>query len=356
MPGHRRTALPLLPLIALLLLALVVADSPAPVERRPVPDTRPRAVVGLGDSTIAGEGAGDYAPGTRGADGNFCHRSADSLIYQLELPGVTERINLACSGAHADDIGFARFQRTPGSAQAARLREVALRYRVQAVVVAIGANDDPRFADTMLRCIQAWARRSDPPCSAALAPQWPQRLDAMAPKVAGALADIRAAMRRAGYADGEYTLVLQSYPSPLTENIDPSLQDLSGCPFRTEDLAWVRTRAVPQLSAALREVAEAAGARFLDLSRAAAGHEACSWPAAPSREWINRLRVDFELLRREETGHRALAESFHPNALGYSRIAGCLGEFLRGSRREAACVLGADGALHPVDLPSPASG
>lgn len=352
----RRTALPLLvfSLGAVLILALVVASRPIP-DRRPVlPDTRPRALVALGDSSMSGEGAGAYAPGTRGQNGNFCHRSANALVYRIDLPGVTERLNLACSGADAADVGFTRPNRPPGSAQAERLRKVALRYRVEAVVVAIGANDDPHFADTMLRCVEAWARRSGPSCSSVLAPQWPQRLDAMAPKVAAALVDVRSAMDAAGYTDGDYDLVLQSYPAPLTEDIVPRLRDLSGCPFRTEDLAWIRTEAVPQLAAALRGVAQRSGARYLDLNQAAHGHEACSSPGAPGREWINRLRVDFELLRREETSHRALAESFHPNAAGHARIAGCLQEFLLGGQREARCLIDEDGALHPRPIRSPA--
>jgi lysophospholipase L1-like esterase len=355
--GRRRSSVPLLllPVVAVLILTLLVASRPAP-ELQPVPpDTRPRAIVALGDSIMSGEGAGDYAPGTRGENGNFCHRSANALVYRLDVPGVTERINLACSGADAADVGFAGPNRSPGSGQAERLGQVAQRYRVVAVVVAVGANDDPHFADTMLRCIQAWARQSGPSCSDVLAPQWPRRLDAMAPGIAGALADVRTAMRRAGYSDGDYELVLTSYPSPLTEDIVGRLRDLSGCPFRTEDLAWIRTQAVPQLAAALGGVAERAGARFLDLSQAAGGHEACTSPGAPSREWINRLRVDFELLRREETGHRALAESFHPNATGHLRIAGCLEEFLRGQRRAARCVIDADGALHPRPIRNPAA-
>ena len=51
----------------------------------------------------------------------------------------------------------------------------------------------------------------------------------MAPKVAAAIADVRAAMRRAGYADTGYTLVLASYASPFTERMIgvPAAQ---GCP------------------------------------------------------------------------------------------------------------------------------
>lgn len=314
---------------------------PAPSrELQPVPDTRPRAVVALGDSLAAGEGAGAYAPGTRGAQGNFCHRSAHAVVQQVTLPGVSKHINLACSGADSADV----------RRQAARLHRVALRYRVRAVLVTVGANDDPQFAATMLRCIEAWARPSQPPCSATLAEHWSDRLADMIPKVVAALGDVRTAMRTAGYARTDYSLVLTSYPSPLTTGIAPELQDLSGCPFRTADLRWIDTTAVDQLSAALRRAAHRAGARFLDLSHAAEGHEACSHADAPRREWINRLTVDFGLLRRQDSGLHAVAESFHPNATGYAKIAGCVTEFLRSRARQASCVEGPGGQLHPVQL------
>ena len=97
-------------------------------------------------------------------------------------------------------------------------------------------------------------------------------------------------MRRAGYADTGYTLVLASYASPFTERMIgvPAAQ---GCPYSRADAGWARTVAFPQLSAALREVAEESGVRFLDLSRATEGREACSQVLADD-EWQRRLTVD----------------------------------------------------------------
>jgi len=341
-------------LLALLAILVVVVADRAPAQPQdPPPDDRPRAVIGLGDSTVAGEGAGDYAPGTRGADGNACHRSANAAIAQLRLPGVTERVNLACSGAASTAVALQAGQ----PSQASRLTAVARRYRVEAVVLAVGANDAPRFADIVLRCVEAWAASkrgaaTAPSCSQQLAGEWTERLNAMAPRVARAVTDVQRVMGGAGYAATEYDLVLQSYPSPVTERIEPALQDLSGCPLRLEDLTWLRTVAVPQLSTALRGVAERTGSRFLDLSRAAEGHEACA--AGSDEEWMTRLTVDFEILRQEDSGLRAVAESFHPNATGHVRIAACLGAFLRTAQREAACRPDGDALrLRPLVTTSP---
>lgn len=348
MAGIRRFAAGLLLVLS---TPLLLADAPAPVPPSVArPDLRPIAVVSLGDSTMAGEGAGDYLPGTRGENGNFCHRSVHAEVRQITLPGVSRRINLACSGTGSAHIGFDAPEDAAETSQAARLGELARRYRVRAVLIAVGANDGPSFVDVAMRCAQAWVVRWGQPCSADLAPQWPHRIAAMVPDVAAALADVRTAMRGAGFSDGDYDLVLQSYPAPLTERLAPELQDLSGCPFRTEDLVWLRTSAVPQLTAALRGVANRAGARFLDLTRAAEGHEACTSPDDPSREWITRLSLDFARLREDDTGLRAIQESFHPNAIGHERIAECVSEFLRTDVREAACRVGRDNRLHSVAL------
>lgn len=357
MTGIRRCSVGLLLLV--LTALLVLADAPAAPPSRVAPsqagqlDLRPLAVVSLGDSTLAGEGAGDYLPGTRGENGNFCHRSIHAEVQRITLPGVTRRVNLACSGAGSANIGFNTPQNSAETSQAARLGELARQYRIGVVVIAVGANDGPSFADVVMRCAQAWVKRWAPPCSADLATQWPRRVAAMVPDVTAAVADVRTAMRGAGYRDRDYDLVLQSYPAPLTERLAPELQDLSGCPFRTPDLVWLRTSAAPQLSAALRGVAARAGARFLDLTRAAEGHEACTSPGDPGNEWITRLSLDFARLRNDDTGLQAVQESFHPNARGHERIAECLSQFLRTAERESSCRPNPSGRLQTVRLSAP---
>jgi hypothetical protein len=92
-------------------------------------------------------------------------------------------------------------------------------------------------------------------------------------------------------------------------------------------------------------VADKVGARFLDLSRATEGHEACS-SAGP--EWQRRLTVDPKAFA---TGGAAAIthlaqESFHPNAVGHTQLAGCLTAFVRGTAKHGLCVPGKDGKLH----------
>ncbi|GAA3641283.1 GDSL-like lipase/acylhydrolase family protein [Lentzea atacamensis] len=325
-----RKVLPLA-VIGLLTILLVVSDHPFPPPSDPDRESR-TAVVALGDSTMSGEGAGSYEPGTNGEDGgNWCHRSTEASIMKARIE-ADQKINLACSGANSDKL---RNEQLP------QLRRIAGANRVTAIVVAIGANDDPRFSEILNKCFEAWGKRSD--CTSAAAPEWTKRVRRMVPKVANTLSAIRQTMRDSGYLDSDYQLVVQSYAAPVTPKMPRSLQNLSGCPLRTSDLEWVVEEAVPELSNGLRTAAEKVNARFLDLSRAGEGREACA--AKPETEWFTRLTVDWDGLKNEKRSSHALQESFHPNALGHQQFGRCLTEFLATDKRDGACVQRLDGSL-----------
>jgi GDSL-like Lipase/Acylhydrolase family len=336
--------------------ALVLAGDhpfppPFPLPGPPV-DT-PRVVVALGDSTISGEGAGDYEPGTDGEGGDWCHRSSIASVHRIGMPDIDGTINLACSGAPSAQVGLGKVKQYNEPSQAERLAQLAGRNRVVAVVVAAGANDEPGFSHVLDQCVQVWFNRNRPGCGAAIGTEWQDRVDAMVPKLVRALRDVRSAMSTAGYRDTDYALVVQSYAAPVGPDVAPGLQDLSGCPFRSEDLRWVRDTAVPTLTAGIREAARLADARFLDLSRAGAGREACSSADDINREWFRRLAVQWTDLHNDERATHALQESFHPNANGHAQFGRCLGEFLNTADRAAACLPGADGNLHSATTIGP---
>ncbi|MGH3632436.1 MAG: GDSL-type esterase/lipase family protein, partial [Sciscionella sp.] len=231
--------------------------------------------------------------------------------------------------------------------QAEQLQTLARDNRVRAVIVAVGANDEPDFAGLLNACISAWFARGKG-CSAGFEAQWRARIRAMQPKVVAALTDIRTAMRNAGYADGDYTLVLQSYAAPIAPDMRENLRNLSGCPFQRTDLRWVHDDGVTQLSRGLRSAATRAGARFLDLSAAGDGHEACTGGNSASGEWFTRLTVNWLALNNARLAGHALQSSFHPNAAGYAAFGHCMSEFLAQRSSSARCVAGADASLRAV--------
>ncbi|ANZ39505.1 hypothetical protein BBK82_29110 [Lentzea guizhouensis] len=327
-----RRVLPLMAIVVLTIL-LVVSDHPFPPPSDPDRESR-TAVVALGDSTLSGEGAGSYEPGTNGEDGGtWCHRSSEASIMKARVE-ADERFNLACSGANSDKL---RNEQLP------QLRRIAGSHRVVALVVAIGANDDPKFADILNTCVQAWGARND--CTSKVAPEWTKRVTRMVPKVENTLNAIRQTMRDSGYLDSSYQLVLQSYAAPVAPDMPRSLQNLSGCPLRTSDLRWVVDEGVPELSNGLRAAAGKAGARFLDLARAGEGHEACVGGSSPDDEWFTRLTLDWAGLKDDRRSAHALQESFHPNARGHQQFANCLSEFLAVDKGDGACVPRLDGTL-----------
>ncbi|MFC4857499.1 GDSL-type esterase/lipase family protein [Actinophytocola glycyrrhizae] len=340
----RSTKITALAVGALLAGGLTVASPAASVA-----DDRPTAIVSLGDSAISGEGAGDYEAGTRGENGNWCHRSANALVHRTSVADHT--INLACSGAEAANVSLADTTHYTEGSQARRLIGIAQQYRVTTVVVQVGANDEPAFADTILDCIAEWFNPFGSGCRKDLRTEWPQRVAAMAPRVEVALADVRTAMSQAGYADGSYNLILTSYASPLTERMDATLHGPQGCPFKLADAGYGRTEAVPQLSEALRGAATRSGAKFLDFSRATEGHEACSGYGDSSTEWQNRVKVDpwaWVTGGLDAIGIHMAQESFHPNARGHAQLGRCVTEFVNSGANSARCLIGADGNVHAV--------
>jgi lysophospholipase L1-like esterase len=312
-------------------------------------DDRPTAVVSLGDSAMSGEGAGDYEPGTRGENGNWCHRSTKSMIHKTQLADRT--FNLACSGADSANVSLADTSHYTEGSQARRLIDIARANRVTMVLVQVGANDEPAFADTIVGCIKAWFDPFGAGCAPKLRTEWPARLAAMAPRVERALADVRSAMSQAGYAPSSYSLVLTSYASPVTEKMDPILHGPQGCPLKLADAKYGRTEAVPQFNEVLRGVAARSGVKFLDLSRATEGKEACSGGANASREWQRRITVDPYALvfgGLDAIGIHLAQESFHPNASAHAQLGRCVTQFATSGAGSAKCLRGGDGNLNAV--------
>jgi lysophospholipase L1-like esterase len=325
--------------------ATVVAQ---PVSAAPA-DTRPTAIVSLGDSAISGEGAGSYEPGTEGEGGNWCHRSTRALVHQTQVADRT--FNLACSGADSANVSLADTTHYTEGSQARRLIDIARQNRVTTIVLQIGANDDPQFANTIVSCIEAWLNPFGSPCRTALQTQWPARLAAMAPKVEAAIGDVRSAMTQAGYSAGSYNFILTSYASPLTEKMDKVLHGPQGCPVRLPDAEYGRTVAVPQFSDALRGVATRTGVKFLDFARATENREACSKGASSTGEWQRRITVDPDALVHgglDAIGIHLAQQSFHPNAAGHAQLGRCVTEFVQSGTAAARCIAGADGNLHAV--------
>ncbi|WOI62672.1 ricin-type beta-trefoil lectin domain protein [Streptomyces fradiae] len=300
-------------------------------EERPLAE-RPTSLVSLGDSEISGEGVGTYEPGTDGP-ANWCHRSPDAAIHRTGIPADVT-YNVACSGAATPNI---RIGGTPQYAdelvQSDNLAVKARNTRVRMVLLVAGANDDLQFGPVMTDCVTRYVLLQGP-CAPKYGPGWQGRVDALVPKVEQTVRDLRTVMRGAGYADGDYRLVVMSYPSP----IGPDFRDNPRFPGKLacgglgydSDTVWGRDTAVPAFERGIRAAAANTGAVYLDASRLFHGHEVCT-----DETWARGLFVDTSKFPWDENSVR---QSFHPNKAGHAAFASCLTQLYAAGVREASCA------------------
>lgn len=299
-------------------------------EERPMAD-RKTGLVSVGDSEISGEGAGAYEPGTDGPS-NWCHRSKDAAIHRTGVPADVTA-NVSCSGAatYHVKIGGSK-QYADQLVQSDNLAIKARNTRIKMVVVVVGANDDVQFGPVMTDCVERWVL-SKGPCEPTYAPGWQARVDGMAPKVTATVTDLKKVMRDAGYTDDAYKLVLMSYPSPIS----PDMQDnpnfpgklAGGCLGYDSDAAWGRNVAVPVFERGIRRAAQLSGASYLDASRLFHGHEVCM-----DTTWAR----GFFYSGAFPPDENSVRQSYHPNAAGHAAFASCFRQFYESGLREASCA------------------
>jgi len=344
-------------------------------------------VVTLGDSAISGE-AGRWAGNTNqsssktdtGANAYFdnpsgtaeaipnCHRSRAA---EAHIGGGVSSLNLSCSGARTYTQtgsnfkpGLDWYDGPAGRSQVVELQEFAASHDVDAIAVLIGANNYG-FADIVQQCVTNWL----------FSPTWwknycyddssiknrftPSAIEARTNEVAGALANVRQAMTNAGYGEGDYTIIVQTYWSPIPHGSGLrysesgySRQSIGGCGFWNRDADWANNTVVPTFGNTLRNAAVWAGLTnyvVLDMSQLLNGHRLCeksvglleergvsTWQsagAADQSEWVAQIRTVTTLF-----GPYQLQESLHANYWGQLAMRNCLRQaFNGGAVRGGVC-------------------
>jgi hypothetical protein len=354
-------------------------------------------VVSVGDSYVSGE-AGRWA-GTSNdsttyadalgptayydnADGTAetiegCHRSRSAEIY---LGGGVSGLNLACSGAatttYTSDGDF-----KPGLdfaddgaghlGQAAMLQAFAATHDVHMVVVAIGGNDFG-FASIIEQCVVDFLT----------SPEWlpnycsdddeveqqftAANRSAIKQAIATALRNVRTAMRMAGYDDSEWTLLLQTYPSPIPRGAGFrysqsgfTRQTTGGCGFWNRDADWANDTALPLINKTAKRglrQARLSNAAVLNMSKAFDGRRLCestvglyeevgltSWTqpgAVDKTEWINQIRIT------ADGDPYDIHESLHPNYWAQLATRSCVRQaYGGGDVRGGTCTINGTGLV-----------
>ncbi|MFB6836453.1 GDSL-type esterase/lipase family protein [Streptomyces sp. NPDC056361] len=281
-----------------------------------------RAWTGIGYSTSKVYGT-SYTSG--------CDRSDSSEVVSAF---GAEAVNIACAGAHTEDLfragsGGESFK---GEApQADQLAAIAERERVGLIALSVGGND-LGFTDIIAECVKSY-ELSAPDCVPDVRKAVDAEIDMVMENVGTAVDEIRAVMSARGYSDSDYRIVLQSYPSPVPRSSEArypesgwSRTDQGGCPLSDDALDWARDGMVPQVAERLAQVAADRGVQFLDVQDLLQGHEVCSTsarlatssqkPSAATSEWARFLTTGLT--------QGTARESFHPNHYGQSALGRCL--------------------------------
>ncbi len=380
----------------LVLLATALALAAAAPAAADGPGVGTPTVVTLGDSAISGE-AGRWAGNTNDAASRVdalgptaywdtatgeaiagCHRSKAAQAF---IGGGVLGYNLACSGARTATTGtgtdedfkpgidfYSDAQGRVGQARA--LQSLAATRNVKTVVVMIGANNYG-FADIVTRCVTNWAS----------SPTWwknycsddsdmtsrftSARIAAETTNVKNALLRVRDAMANAGYGAAQYTILAQTYWSPVPRGAQIrysesgwTRQTVGGCGVWNRDADWANDVVVNALNTTTRNAAAATGlgnVKVLDMQTALNGRRLCentvglleekgvaAWTssgAVDKTEWVAQIRTASTVF-----GPYQLQEASHASYWGQLAMRNCLRQaYNAGAVRGGACVRVANG-------------
>lgn len=394
---HRGLAALLTLVLSSVLVALL---GPAPVANADGPGVGTPWVVTLGDSYISGE-AGRWAgssntsssyadalgstayfdnAGGTGETITRCHRSKSAEAY---IGGGVSGLNLACSGARTstftDSDGYFKpgldFYNSGGQqGQALMLQNFAGTHNVKMVVVSIGGNDF-NFASIVQTCVTdfltspTWWKDYCNDDASVTSNFTSANVAAVKTKIANALLNVRTAMRNAGYADTQWTMLVQTYPSPIPNGTGfrysesgYTRQDTGGCGFWNADANWANATALPTINNTVTGAIGQAGitnSKTLNLSAAFNGRRLCentvglyeekgltSWTqagAVDKTEWINQIRTVSTCCA---SSPYYIQESLHPNYWAQLATRSCVRQAWNGGTpRGGACTISGTGLL-----------
>jgi hypothetical protein len=354
------------------------------------------AIVALGDSAISGE-AGRWAGNTNSSSSRVdalgstaywdaangeairgCHRSKAAEVH---IGGYFKSANLACSGARTyTNAGGSDFK--PGIdfyldssgrvGQALALQRYAAANNVRAVTLLIGANNYG-FADIVQACVTDWLTSPS---------WWPNycnddsdirsrftstRVATETANVRGAMQNVRQAMLNAGYADSQWTLLVQTYSSPIPRGsgfrypqTGFTRQTIGGCGVWNRDADWANDTVVATFNTTLRDAATQSGltnVKIVDMANALVGRRLCentvglleersiaSWTspgAVDQTEWVSQIRTVSAIFPPYQ-----IQEDGHPSYWGQLALRSCLRQaFNNGTPRGGSCTIAGTGLV-----------
>lgn len=332
-------------------------------------------IVTLGDSDISGE-AGRWAGntntkyeevdalGSTAYDDNSghtaeaipgCHRSQSAEVY---VGGGVEGENLACSGAKTSSYKTKTGAFKPGldfydvsgdEGQALMLEKFAKSHNVTLVPVAIGGNNF-NFGEIVAKCVERFVLKSGACAEQPFVTEnfSTKNIEIQTAAIKEAFLNVAEAMKKAGYSSTQYTLLVQSYPSPIpsgTEQRYPETiaerEEIGGCGLYGADDTAANETMLPDINKTEftgAEDAKLSNLKTMNLASAFNGRRLCekgvglleeeglkSWKetgAVNKTEWISMIRTP--LVAPLASAPYELQEDFHPNYWGQLALRNCL--------------------------------
>ncbi|HEY4896156.1 MAG TPA: hypothetical protein VII01_08700 [Solirubrobacteraceae bacterium] len=347
----------------------------------------------LGDSYISGE-AGRWAGNTNGSSSKTdalgssayndngsgesiagCHRSKSAEVY---VGGGVNGVNLACSGAKTSTFtegstfkpGLDFYSSGAKEGQALMLQHFAATHNVKLVAVSIGGNNF-NFAGIVQTCVEDFL----------LTPEWWQancskessvtnnftsgNVATQKTAIKNAILNVAQAMTNAGYSSGQYSIVVQDYPSPIPSSTGfrysqsgYTRQSTGGCGFWNRDADYANSTMLPTIDSTVLGAAAATGlanVKTMDLVSAFNGRRLCekgvglleeeglsSWTnsgAVDKTEWVNQIRTVSAIFPPYE-----IQEDLHPNYWAQLALRNCLTQaYNGGTARGGTCTISGTG-------------
>lgn len=300
-----------------------------------------------------------------------CHRSDSAEIQATRAAFGWTPVNLACSGAKSRDVTVDWYHEE--EAQVKQLAKLAKdpRYDIKAVVLSIGGND-LGFSDLMGKLVQVSSTNSPTDqtlgnwinpfaTKKTLWQEYAQNIPDIEDKIANTLNSITNTMRAAGYRDGTYRFVYQSYSNLFAGShhrymaVDSKWQlgrqESPGVPLSNATVDYSRSHMVPALTQMTKAGLAKANNKFIqfmDLTNAFNGHELSSRdteqilikqkkvPEAATAEWVVPINSNFVAGAIVKSSRHF--ESFHPNRFGQEAYGTCLVAAIKSNHRELVCV------------------
>ncbi|MER7243746.1 hypothetical protein [Kribbella sp. NPDC000426] len=381
---------------AILLLSLTGLGLVAPPAHADGPGSGTPYVVTVGDSYISGE-AGRWAGSSNDSEAPAdalgahayhdnashtaeqiprCHRSLSAEAY---IGGGVGGLNLACSGAKTTTAtgdyfkpGIDFYDDGAGNlGQAKMLQQFATSHNVKQVDVSIGGNDF-NFASIVTQCVQdfllspSWDPDYCKDDSSVVANFTSANITTVRARIATAFQNVRTAMRNAGYGDTAWSLVVQTYPSPIPSSSGFrysqsgfTRQSTGGCGFWNADADWANATALVTINNTVRAAIGQSGlanARLLELQSAFNGRRLCektvglyeevglsSWTqptAVDKTEWINQIRTVTTI-----GSNYFIQESLHPNYWAQLALRNCVRQTYT-QNRGGTCTIAGTGLVN----------